>query len=229
MASFRGLIRSAHEDPSLAFGMIRNPVQDASRRFGGSWTIESVEEVEMFHPLAMSAFGATSHCTLTALTAIFLTFRRQGYIRVESDEQELFAMIRAIGEAHHWFRSGVGTFPWDMARLTRQIWRDFGYAGTAKNRFLFRSSETLQRTIEQEIRAQRPGIISFTHGRYPDHSVTFYGILKLRRTDRPSSSAADVQSYLLINDHWSVERRYVLLEHLGEGRETYFSLCLMRP
>ena len=171
--------------------------------------------------LLMRDFKETNHCSLTALTSVFTYFRRQGVTGLPADPQELFSWIRAKARAKWMFHPAIGTFPWQIAPLANQVWKNCNYPARARNVFFFPRRDALETLLIDELRALRPGIISFTHNRYHNHSVTFFGYEYWEKGN-------EHRIFLRVNNHWTRALRFVELTHLGEGSDSYIALCLFR-
>lgn len=206
---------------------------------GGSWHVVRAAHISGIAPLVMSEFPSQNHCTLTSLTSIFSYYHDQGFVAIPKDRQVLFQNIVEIAQEGMRFHPCYGTFPWVMPSIAREVWARYGYLGTARGTFFFRHRNSLVQRLVREVDAKRPGMISFTHNQYRDHTVTFTGYRCYVRDDewhrRPLPTAAGIAELmdtyphmrvlLEVQNHWIRAPRYVDLEHVGEGRETYVSLC----
>lgn len=202
---------------------IIDPKAYLAERFGGVWHRSSYQVIGQVPLLRMDDFSGTNHCTITSLTSIFGYYYAQGFAGITAEPLCRFQEIRARAIGAHRHFPSMGTFPWDMAPLAREIWRMYGYRGKAKSRYFFRSADEIWAVLVAEIEAARPGLISFTHNQYRDHTVTFYGYEVYR------NAAGEERRFLLVNSNWTRAARYVDLTALGEGKDSYFSLCLVHP
>ena len=212
----------------LKRSVITDPIAYAEKKYGGSWSIIQDVTIPGFSPISMDEFDHKNHCTLTAVTAVMQYY---GSLRDEQGEpllsgipglsRVIFARVRKWAGEHLLYFPRLGVQPWWIDTLVRGIWREFGYEGGAKNKFLF-TRASLEKTLRREILQKRPGIISFTHNQYARHSVTYYGYLLIRGN-------REVKMMLRVNDHWSVEPRYVDVSTLGRIQETFYEVCMVYP
>lgn len=200
---------------------ITNPAEDIFKKEGVGWHREENLLLSEYPLLQMRQFPYTNHCSLTALTSVFCCFRRQGFTRLPADPQEVFSVVHNLARARWIYTPVFGTYPWRMAELARRSWRYFGYPGNACTTFVLSPRDTLQDLFLDELRAHRPGLISFTFAPYRSHTVTFYGAEIWTKGDRR-------RVYLRINTHWSVAPQYVDVDTLGTWQGSYAALCLLR-
>lgn len=200
---------------------ITNPAQDILQKEGAGWHCEERLLLSEYPLLQMSQFPYTNHCSLTALTSVFVCFRRQGFTKLPADPQEVFSVVQNVARSRMIYHPLIGTFPWRLSELARRTWRSFGYPGKAHTVFVLTPREELQDLVLDELRAHRPGIISFTHKPYHRHTVTFYGAEIWTKGDQR-------RVYLRINTHWSVMPQYVDVAGLGTWQGSYAALCLLR-
>ncbi|MDY6085402.1 MAG: hypothetical protein SPI19_01495 [Peptoniphilaceae bacterium] len=211
-------------------------------REGGDFRLVKAATIPGVPLLSMRDFDAQNHCTITGLTSIFSYYRAEGFVAIPVDRQALFETVREIAREGLRYHPRYGTFPWAMPSIARDVWAHYGYAGGATGHFFFTGRPSIVVTLAREIEAGRPGLINFTHNQYRDHSVTFTGYrCYVRASDlkkcetlesgRPVEewlkSYPRMRVFLQVNNHWTRAARYVDLEHIGEGKETYFSLCLV--
>lgn len=200
---------------------ITDPAEDIFEKEGDGWHREEHILLSEYPLLQMRQFSHTNHCSLTALTSVFCCFRRQGFTRLPADPQEVFSVVHDLARAHLIYTPVFGTYPWRMAELARRSWHHFGYPGKACTTFVLSPRDALQDLFLEELRAYRPGLISFTFAPYRRHTVTFYGA-------EVWSKGNQRRVYLRINTHWSVVPQYVDVDTLGTWRGSYAALCLLR-
>ncbi len=208
---------------NLQYGEIKNPYKHVNDKYGSGWKYSDSSTVPGFKSLDMSDFTADNHCTLTTMTAIFDYHRRNGHISIDSDINTLFNRIKKIATDKGYYTPSGGTKPWYIDNLAEAIWDYYGYDGTGDNDFFFLSTKSINKTLKKEIDGNRPGAISFTHGDYGDHTVTYYGYIFYKK---PSHSK---KMYLKVNDNWTTSARYVDTTHIGTLGETYFEICRVIP
>lgn len=200
---------------------IIDPAEDIFQKEGPGWCCQERLLLSEYPLLQMRQFSHTNHCSLTALTSVFCCFRRQGFTRLPADPQEVFSVVHDLAHARWIYTPVFGTYPWRMAELARRSWRHFGYPGNARTTFVLSPRDALQDLFLEELRAYRPGLISFTFAPYRRHTVTFYGA-------EVWSKGNQRRVYLRINTHWSVVPQYVDVDTLGTWRGSYAALCLLR-
>lgn len=200
---------------------ITDPAEDIFQKEGDGWHREEHFLLSEYPLLQMRQFPYTNHCSLTALTSVFCCFRRQGFTRLPANPQEVFSVVHNLARSRWIYLPVFGTYPWRMAELARRSWRYFGYPGKACTVFILSPREDWEDLFLDELRAHRPGLLSFTHKPYHRHTVTFYGAEIWTKGDQR-------KVYLRINTHWSVAPRYVDVSTLGTWQGSYAALCLLR-
>lgn len=200
---------------------ITDPAEDIFQKAGPGWCCQERLLLSEYPLLQMRQFSHTNHCSLTALTSVFCCFRRQGFTKLPAEPQEVFSAVHDLARARWIYTPVFGTYPWRMAELARRSWRYFGYPGKAYTTFVLSPRDALQDLFLEELRAHRPGLISFTFAPYRRHTVTFYGA-------EVWSKGNQRRVYLRINTHWSVAPQYVDVDTLGTWQGSYAALCLLR-
>lgn len=158
----------------------------------------------------------------TTLTAIFNYHRSQGYSKIPSDLNTLFGRIKTIATDNGYYTPS-GTNPTQIDNLAKDIWKYYGYSGTANNDFFFNGVESINNTLKGEVDGNRPGAISFTSGSYGNHTVTYYGYNIYKK------SGSSDKLYLRVNDNWGTSARYVDTTYIGSLGHTLFEICRVIP
>ncbi len=220
---FFSLVPINREEKEITHDKIDKTYKHVNERYGLGWEYHSGNTISDFNSLNMDIFSFDNHCTLTSVTAIFNYYRNKGFKRISSDIHELFNIVSEIATKNGYYNSKIGTYPWYIDNLVRDVWDYFKYEGKANNDFFFWDSNSLNKTLKKEIDEARPGIISFTNGNYGLHTVTFYGYKIYSREGR------DKRMYLKVNDNWSTNARFIDTTYIGELGETFFEICRVIP
>lgn len=200
------------------YGQITNPYQHVNDNYGTGWSLKTSKSISGFKLLDMANFEAENHCSLTTLTAIFNYHRSQGYSKIPSDLNTLFGRIKTIATDNGYYTPS-GTNPTQIDNLAKDIWKYYGYSGTANNDFFFNGVESINNTLKGEVDGNRPGAISFTSGSYGNHTVTYYGYNIYKK------SGSSDKLYLRVNDNWGTSARYVDTTYIGSLGHTLFEIC----
>lgn len=186
------------------------------------------------HYLMTDFPGHKQHCTLTALTSVFMYFKARGYDFLPSDPQTLFRRIRRLARtriinypAFLFFKGG--TIPFFVDRLVKLIWRFYGYPhGRGRNRIFMLSGRRAELFVKEEIEAGRPFLLSIHSGYYKNHTVTVWGYEVWTRVN--SEGEEEKRVMLRINDHWSEDPRYIDLYSLDPAfGGPFFEFCQIMP
>lgn len=204
------------------YGQITNPYQHVNDNYGTGWSLKTSKSISGFKLLDMANFEAENHCSLTTLTAIFNYHRSQGYSKIPSDLNTLFGRIKTIATDNGYYTPS-GTNPTQIDNLAKDIWKYYGYSGTANNDFFFNGVESINNTLKGEVDGNRPGAISFTSGSYGNHTVTYYGYNIYKK------SGSSDKLYLRVNDNWGTSARYVDTTYIGSLGHTLFEICRVIP
>ncbi len=205
--------------------IIDNPYKHVIDTYGSGWKYDysNSDTIEGFKPLNMSDFSAENHCTITTMTAIFDYHRKNGYSKIDSDIKILFERIKTIATQNKYYTPSGGTKPWYIDNLAEDIWEYYSYNGTGNNDFFFWDTNSIDNTLKKEINGNRPGIISFTHGDYGKHTVTYYGCVFFEKSGQTK------KMYLKVNDNWTTSARYVDTAHIGTLDSSFFEICRVLP
>ncbi len=207
------------EDREIPYGRIDDTYKHVNHKYGIGWTFDSGKTIANFDTLNMNTFHYKNHCTLTTVTAIFNYYKNLGFTRIDNDIYDLFHVVSEIAIKKGYYKENMGTFPWYIDNLVRDVWKHYGYEGTANNDFFFWDIDSINKTIKKEIDEGRPGIISFTNGNYGMHTVTFYGYKLYKKKGN------DKKMYLKVNDNWTTSSRYIDTSFIGDLGETFFEIC----
>lgn len=204
------------------FRPVSNPLLDLKEKYGGTWTLKKSKTIKNFTPMLMKNFPSQNHCALTSLTAIFYYYRKQGFIRIPDQSQDIFQDLLAYAESKKFFSPLIGTPVFFFGKIARALWRKYGYQGQGKNSYLFHSQADVEDRITGEIDQDRPAILGITSRLYRRHAITVYGYQVFKKEDHEVT-------YALVNDNWSLAPRYLELTHLGEGAYSFFCLTRIIP
>ena len=212
----------------LRYGDIDFPYSHVNQTYGSGWSYDTGDTVDgEFELLNMSDFVGPMHCSLTSVTAIFNYHRMNGnYPNIPSDVQTLFTDVKTLASAKGYYRetgTNPGTDPWYIDNLVTDLWGKYGYSGKGNNDFFFWSYATLANTLKGEVEGNRPGTISFYSGSYENHTVTFYGYVDYAKEGNTN------KLYLVVNDNYGTERRYVDVTAVANGGSTVFEICRVLP
>jgi hypothetical protein len=168
------------------------------------------------------------HCSLTALTSVFLYYARLGYDRLPDRQDYLFRRIRSLAYHRGIYLSPLfGTIPFLIDRLAKATWKYYGYPqASAKNRLFWQSGRQARQPVSAELQADRPLLLSLASGYYRKHTVTVYGYERYVSEEDPSEE----RIFLLVNDHWTEAARYVELLSLDPFYGgSCFEFCFITP
>ncbi len=203
----------------ISYGAIKDTYQHVNTKYGSGWSYHSGKTISGFLPLEMDKFDAVNHCTLTTLTSIFNYYQSQGFNRISKDINELFFLISDIATKKGYYNRKIGTYPWYIDNLVRDVIRHYKYSGIANNDLFFWDAKSLYKTLKKEIDEGRPAVISLTNGKYGMHTVTLYGYKIYKK------EGFDNKMYLKVNDNWTTEPRFIDATFIGDLGETFFELC----
>ncbi len=209
----------------LRYGDIDFPYLDVNNTYGSGWSYDTGDTVDgVFELLDMSDFNGPMHCSLTSVTAIFNYHRMNGnYPNIPSDVQNLFNDVKTLASQKGYYNTDSGTDPWYIDDLVTDLWGKYGYSGKGNNDFFFWNYSTLADSLKGEVQGNRPGTISFYSGSYKNHTVTFYGYVDYAKEGNTN------KLYLVVNDNWQKEKRYVDVTAVANGGSTLFEICRVLP
>lgn len=208
----------------LRYGNIDFPYVDVNQTYGSGWSYDTGDTVDgEFELLNMNDFEGPMHCSLTSVTAIFNYHRMNGnYPNIPSDVQSLFKDVKSLASEKGYYKDS-GTDPWYIDNLVTDLWAKYGYSGKGNNDFFFWSYSTLADTLKGEVSGNRPGTISFYSGSYKNHTVTYYGYVDYAKEGNTN------KLYLVVNDNYQTEKRYVDVTAVANGGSTVFEICRVLP
>ena len=209
-------------DTKRSYGGILDPATHVERTYGHGWEVVLQNEVLDFASYTSAWFGGHNTCTITTLTAVFSHHAKTALPGIESDPKELYRIIEGIGRRRRYYLRAFGTLPFFIDDLARATWRHFGYDGTAHTTYFLFDDSSLAPLLMDEVDAGRPGAISFTHGSYAKHTVTFHGYRIFER-------GRDLRAYLLVNDNWRLDRRWVDLTDIAGIGGSFIGVTRITP
>ena len=159
-------------------------------------------EVDFVGKALCEHFDNHSNCTLIGAFNILSFYRDvKGYANIPADPQELYKVIREVGDRYGYkYEKEKGVPVYNNRRFLKAVFRAFGYRGVKVSaRYIVPAHKAL-RLLDKGV----PFMLSIAYGVYYNHTVTVYGYETYcdTRTGR-------LYTFLLINDEWSAEPRYI--------------------
>lgn len=197
---------------------IKQPAIWLQKHFGEGFHKIKEGRVQGYPLLQMKHFpGHEQHCSLTALSSVFLFHARHGADCLPNNRDYLFRRIRSLARWRGIYLPNVlcfkaGTNPFLLPVLAKAAWRYYGAQGKAKNHYFLESGRRAEDFAIAEIEARRPFLLSLHSGCYKRHTVTVYGYEVFERVAKNGTSERCV--FLKVNDHWTADARYVALSYL---------------
>lgn len=211
--------------------IITNGRAYVAKRYGDKWWRIRRVTLRGFQPQLMSDYPATQHCSLASVTAVVDYYAQRDWKKRGNEarnpntltRQAVFETVSRKAYSRLLSSPQIGTFPWNIARISRLSFAEFGYEVAAKNRCYLRCHPTLARLLKSEINHGRPVIVSFSHNQYFSHTVTAYGYEEYINTQTQEKKAL-----LVVADNWSRSERLVDLTRAGDWKDTFVAISLVR-
>ena len=158
-------------------------------------------------------FDNHSNCTLTGAYNLLSFYRDvRGYSNIPKDPQELYKVVRETGDRYGYnFEREKGIPVYNNRRFLKAVLKELSYdREKVRAEYMVPSRRALKLLDEGT-----PFMLSIAYGVYFNHTITVYGYETYRDTRNGRT-----YTFLIINDEWSAERRYLPWSHLDKFRVT---------
>ena len=158
-------------------------------------------------------FDNHSNCTLTGAYNILSFYRDvRGYSNIPKDPQELYKAVRETGDRYGYnYEREKGIPVYNNRRFLKALLKNLSYD---KERVRAEYMVPARRALKL-LDAGTPFLLSIAYGVYFNHTITVYGYVTYRDTRNGRT-----YTFLIINDEWSAERRYLPWSNLDKFRIT---------
>lgn len=174
-------------------------------RYGGTITKSSAKALSMANFL-QADFGDSNNCSLAAITRVLYYYRKNGYTKIDSSYNKIYAKVKKY-EKKHGYTTSKGTKPTKIDNIVKDVLKDYGYGKSKCNGIYIWN---FNNQVKKEIDNKRPVIMNIARGYYGNHSVTVCGYETYKRTKK-TLGVKTTKTYNMIQvyDSWKRSKRYI--------------------
>lgn len=196
--------------PILYLKNVKN-IDEASLEKIKSVVIDSVGKALCEH------FDNHSNCTLTGVYNLLSFYRdAEGFSDIPAQSDRLYGTIRKVADRYGYnYEREKGIPVYNNRRFLKAVLKDFGHSDKRVTAEYMVPAGRATKLLDAGI----PFLLSIAYGIYFNHTITVYGYETYR-----DKTTGRTYTFLIINDEWSADRRYLPWTHLDRFRIT----CLTR-